>query len=184
MFWERGGERETNGGNWSLLGRDEGEGVLRHPEAPRRVPRNYKVGQKFSYPWKFSRHDFVIITSSLSTTRPALSTSPSSAPSPLSYSYMTSNYSGSHSGLHAGDMQAYSHRSLSYSYPCTKKKKPLPTSEQGFCERNPTIVYPLHQNGHLLELLLVVAAASAVAEVGAAPRLSFVSPETVTSNFL
>ena len=45
--------RETNGGNWSLLGRDEGEGVLRHPEAPRRVPRNYKVGRKFSYPWNF-----------------------------------------------------------------------------------------------------------------------------------
>jgi hypothetical protein len=58
--FERGvsvlGERETNGGNWSLLGRDEGEGVLRHPEAPRRVPRNYKVGRKFSYPWNFYAH--------------------------------------------------------------------------------------------------------------------------------
>jgi hypothetical protein len=71
---------------------------------------------------------------------------------------------------------------LSYSYPCTKRKKPLPTSEQGFCERNPTIVYPLHQNGHLLELVVVFA--SAVAEVGAAPRFSLLSPETVTSNFL
>jgi len=87
-----------------------------------------------------------------------------------------------HSGLHAGDMQAYSSLPLSYSYPCTKKKKPLPTSEQGFCERNPTIVYPLHQNGHLL--VLVVVFASAVAEVGAAPRFSLLSPETVTSNFL
>jgi len=178
--------RGTNGGNWSLLGRDEGEGVLRHPEAPRRVPQNYKVGRKFSYPWKFSRHDFVIITSSLSTTRPALSTSPSSAPSPLSYSCMTYNYSGSPNGSqratcrrHAGVLTSLP---LSYSYPCTKKKKPLPTSEQGFCERNPTIVYPLHQNGHLL--VLVVVFASAVAEVGAAPRFSLLSPETVTSNFL
>ncbi len=47
MFCGRG--EKGNGRNWSLLGRDEGAGVLRAAEAPRHVPQKYKVGQKFSY---------------------------------------------------------------------------------------------------------------------------------------